>query len=69
MLVLGEAISRIEEQDSDAVILLSRPKGQPDDADVWLVDAEVAKNRNGATGVATLAYCRAITRFANAAHH
>lgn len=55
------------EQDADAVVLLHRSRGQADDADVWMIEADVAKNRNGPVGVTALAYCRAITRFANAA--
>jgi replicative DNA helicase len=55
------------EQDCDEVILLHRPSDQPDDAPVWMIDADVAKHRNGPTGVVTLAYRRAVTRFENSA--
>jgi len=56
------------EQHADAVILLHRPQGQSDVADVWTIDAIVAKNRNGPTGRATLAYRRQLMRFENYAN-
>lgn len=55
------------EQDADIAILLSRQKDQAEDSEIWLVDADVAKNRNGACGVVTLAYRRPVVRFENAA--
>lgn len=55
------------EQDCDEVILLHRQPDQRDDAPVWLIDADVAKHRNGPTGEVTLAYRRAVVRFENAA--
>ena len=54
------------EQNADVVILLNRQKGQRDDADVVLVDAQVAKARNGLVGEVTLAYRKRITRYENA---
>ncbi len=55
------------EQDADICILLSRQRGQQDANDVWLIDADVAKSRNGATGEVTLAYRRPVVRFETAA--
>ena len=55
------------EQDADIAILLSRQKDQSDESEMWLIDADVAKNRNGAIGLVTLAYRRPIVRFENAA--
>jgi len=51
------------EQDADAVVLLWRQPGQPDDAPTLKVTALVEKNRNGPTGSAELVYRRACTRF------
>ena len=55
------------EQDADAIILLSRQKA-PDDviaSSNWLIRAELAKQRNGPTGVATLLFNRSYTRYEN----
>jgi replicative DNA helicase len=51
------------EQHADAVILLHVQPDQPTEADVWRVDAIVAKNRNGPPGETALDYIRPILRF------
>ncbi len=55
------------EQDADAIILLSRQKSTDDviASSNWLIRAELAKNRNGPTGVATLLFNRSYTRYEN----
>lgn len=58
------------EQDADAILLLSRQKKSATDDDVtsnsqWLIRAELAKQRNGPTGVATLIFNRNYTRYEN----
>lgn len=55
------------EQDADDVYLMWRPKGQPDDAPVWRINLKVDKQRNGPTGLLTLAYRRAYMLFEDAA--
>jgi replicative DNA helicase len=51
------------EQDADVVWLLHRP-----DADSPVIETEVAKNRNGATGECKLHFRRGCMRFENAAY-
>ncbi len=55
------------EQDADAIILLSRQKSSGDviAESNWLIRAELAKNRNGPTGVTTLLFNRSYTRYEN----
>lgn len=57
------------EAHADAVVMLAPQPDQDQGAAVWLIDAVVAKNRNGPTGDVTLAYRRACTRFENAARN
>jgi replicative DNA helicase len=52
------------EQDSDDAYLLWRVK-YPDEADVWTIGLDIAKQRNGPTGEIRLAYRRSCTRFEN----
>ncbi len=58
------------EQDADAILLLSRQrKSATTDDDVsnqnWLIRVELAKQRNGPTGVITLLFNRSYTRYEN----
>ena len=58
------------EQDADAILLLSRQrKSDTDDETVsnsqWLIRVELAKQRNGPTGVVTLLFNRNYTRYEN----
>ena len=58
------------EQDADAILLLSRQrKSDTDDSNIsnsqWLIRAELAKQRNGPTGVVTLLFNRNYTRYEN----
>ena len=55
------------EQDADAILLLSRQKSSDDVIanSNWLIRAELAKNRSGPTGVATLLFNRSYTRYEN----
>ena len=58
------------EQDADAILLLSRARKSDTDDDAvshsqWLIRAELAKNRNGPTGVVTLLFNRNYTRYEN----
>ena len=58
------------EQDADAILLLSRQrKSDTDNSDIsnsqWLIRAELAKQRNGPTGVVTLLFNRNYTRYEN----
>ncbi|MDB5312075.1 MAG: dnaB [Gemmataceae bacterium] len=55
------------EQHADVVALLHQHPNQPSNAQVWLTDILVRKNRNGPTGDVTLAFRRPIMRFENAA--
>jgi len=58
------------EQDADVVILMRRPckyPGDPDSGDRRLVIADIAKHRNGATGLVRLDFEEAYTRFSNRA--
>jgi replicative DNA helicase len=50
------------EQDADIVLLMHRPDGEGE-----IVEVEVAKNRNGPTGVVPLTFIRHFVRFENAA--
>ncbi len=54
------------EQDANVVVFLSRPPKQADEApnaEVWSIDVNVAKNRNGPTGEFTMNYRRPCLRF------
>ena len=58
------------EQDADAILLLSRQRKSASDDEAtsnsqWLIRAELAKQRNGPTGVATLLFNRNYTRYEN----
>lgn len=58
------------EQDADAILLLSRQRKSATDDDAtsnsqWLIRAELAKQRNGPTGVVTLLFNRNYTRYEN----
>ena len=58
------------EQDADAILLLSRQRKSASDDETtsnsqWLIRAELAKQRNGPTGVATLLFNRNYTRYEN----
>ncbi len=58
------------EQDADAILLLSRQRKSDKDEEVnknsnWLIRVELAKQRNGPTGVITLLFNRSYTRYEN----
>ncbi len=57
------------EQDADAIILLNRQRKSADDDIIsnsqWLIRVELAKQRNGPTGVVTLLFNRSYTRYEN----
>ena len=58
------------EQDADAILLLSRQKKSVTDEEAnanpnWLIRVELAKQRNGPTGVVTLLFNRSYTRYEN----
>lgn len=58
------------EQDADAILLLSRARKSDTDDDtisssIWQIRVELAKNRNGPTGVAMLQFDRNYTRYSN----
>jgi replicative DNA helicase len=54
-----------QEQDADVAVLLHRPEEPKEGQEQVLVDAIVAKQRNGPTGRATLCYQRNFVRFDN----
>jgi len=60
------------EQDADVIMLLHREdyyhRGEPDHVDSNTADVIIAKQRNGPTGVVTLAFNGAYTRFENLSH-
>jgi len=53
------------EQDADAILLLSRQNTSKEviESNCWHIRAELAKNRNGPTGVTTLLFNRSYTRY------
>jgi replicative DNA helicase len=51
------------EAHADSVILLHRPKDNLDEAECWRIEAIVAKNRNGPTGMVPLSFRRSLMRF------
>lgn len=56
------------EQDADAILLLSRQRKSATDEETdenpnWLIRVELAKQRNGPTGVVTLLFNRSYTRY------
>ncbi len=58
------------EQDADAILLLSRQRKSATDEEInknsnWLIRVELAKQRNGPTGVVTLLFNRSYTRYEN----
>ena len=58
------------EQDADAILLLSRQRKSATDEEStgnqnWLIRVELAKQRNGPTGVVTLLFNRSYTRYEN----
>lgn len=58
------------EQDADAILLLSRQRKSVTDEEAnsnqnWLIRVELAKQRNGPTGVVTLMFNRSCTRYEN----
>ena len=58
------------EQDADAILLLSPKRKADTDGETisssqWLIRVELAKNRNGPTGIATLLFNRSYTRYEN----
>lgn len=57
------------EQDADVVLLLHRPEYYDPNDQPGIAEVIVAKNRNGATGTAKLAWRRELATFASLAHH
>lgn len=57
------------EQDADIVILLHRPERYDPNDQPGIAIADVAKNRNGATGTAKLVFRKHITKFESLSNH